>query len=862
MIKNFLKPSEKKNPAPPATPSRLQGKEKRIKNVTYSSIVSNPPTVNKMKTANPNPSSTPEDKLPTPETLEWQQIESKQSKTKQTNDKKREVSKKQLLDTNEDSDSEAEEEVSSFDIPSPHKNYLLQDQSILKRFTITFELESTLDPVHFLKQSASRVNKALKRLTTTGQLQGYPGKAVILPWEDEELYSNRAWSRVKRSTEHTSLLSLIRCILYGYGAPKGRKQDVKISKKFCRIQIAWLSPDILSDDKKSCLSQFLKETRLFEPEFYTIYPAPTDAINPTIAIQFRQSIVSDPANWNNKGQEDCLTELNKMIQSFLPENIQAGLKKVTLATGQNFTRGDPMVMTLECDKKDEEVVTKDVLNAFRLLNRRSQICDKLSVPWIAIPYFKGHGIQSNPKYMPQYTNIKAKEALYQDSMTMRYMEHIHSLDTAASPHFHLTKEFLKQLEENIWEHHETPIRALIYEKLWRETKQSLFEEKISRKKNPTEKQKQTELNKITFGQVLDEMARKGYETLAPTDDLSFPVPNPSARTLRQFLMSIKSRRTDDADKATYVFESINKTDDDRVLFTFSKSNLEEATTILDCLPLFIQHEMHLDPSSFLDNIFIKTSIGSYYNPLTRTGYTSIAACLQEDTQIQPNPAHRIPEAIRKASASDIELIFKRKENKMFTFPEDTDLASVAGTIASFQALSPNESDTAQRKITNLQMLLQTHHLGKNSNDEVSNLSDGSGLSFDSKTSKNKYEIDRRATQLASKQVEQTVLQMKIQQGLKLLETGHLTKELAITLELPYDDILDKAKTLQNTVIPSQKSTPTPEEEFVDAMTTDNPANLELPESDNESDNDSDTTPVMTSPNKTTAAGSQNVGVTK
>lgn len=110
------------------------------------------------------------------------------------------------------------------------------------------------------------------------------------------------------------------------------------------------------------------------------------------------------------------------------------------------------------------------------------------------------------------------------------------------------------------------------------------------------------------------MAKKGYETLAPADDESFPAPSPSSRTLREFLMSMKSRRVEDAAAAPYVFESINKTDDGRVLFTFLEVTImEEATTILDCLPLVIQHEMHLDPPCFLTDSFIKNCRGNYYS---------------------------------------------------------------------------------------------------------------------------------------------------------------------------------------------------------------------------------------------------------
>jgi hypothetical protein len=70
-------------------------------------------------------------------------------------------------------------------------------------------------------------------------------------------------------------------------------------------------------------------------------------------------------------------------------------------------------------------------------------------------------------------------------------------------------------------------------------------------------------------------------------------------------MTMKSRRVTDATNAPFVFESINNMDDGHIHFTFLKATMKEATTVLDCLPLVIQHEMHLDPSCFLRLHFMK-----------------------------------------------------------------------------------------------------------------------------------------------------------------------------------------------------------------------------------------------------------------
>jgi len=588
-----------------------------------------------------------------------------------------------------------------------------------------------------------------------------------------------------------------------------------------------------------------------------------------------------------------------MVRSFLPPNTIAGLKKVTFATGQNFMRGDPSMLSLECEKLDERIVTRDILQAFHSVNRKAQVRDKCSVPWIAVPYFKGTDIQSNQKYQSQYVDIKTKEAVYQNGIMMKYLDNIHSIDTVATSHFHLTKEVLKQLEQEIWDRNETPIRALIYDKLWDETHQELSNSVLPKKKQISATDIQKAKAKISFHQILDTMAQKGYETLAPYDEQSFPTPNPSSRTLREYLMAMKSRQVTDASTAPFVFESINATDDGRVLFTFSKTTMEEATTVLECLPLMIQHEMHLDPSCFLSLNFMKMCQGNYYNPLSRTGVTAVAACLTEEIKADKNLKHRIPKAIRNASAQEMELIFKRTENKMFTFPDDSDLASIANSISSYK-LSEYDMPKTVEQITNLQTLLQTHHLSNDKDEEVSALSDMSQLSFDSKASKNKYEIERRADQMASRKVDESMYQLKLKQGLTLLQTGVLTRELAQQLELPYDDILrncgspptnefeTEPMTQVNTSDQSVLSEHMNEDE-------DDPVEIALPGSDqsnneseasetsndmsedsvvsddvsysdddesnmkDESDDDSDDTPIRGSPNKDMAAGSQKAG---
>lgn len=168
-----------------------------------------------------------------------------------------------------------------------------------------------------LHGNISKMNTFLKNLTVGGQLAGYSGRAIVLPWEDTDVYSNRALRKISKSIEHTHLLALLCQFLYGYGIPKGRKQDKNISRKYCWMNLAWASLKMIPDNKRDSLEMYWTSKYISESGSFYIFSAPTAAINPTIAVQFRQSILTNPTNWNDKGHEDCFKELNAMVKSFL-----------------------------------------------------------------------------------------------------------------------------------------------------------------------------------------------------------------------------------------------------------------------------------------------------------------------------------------------------------------------------------------------------------------------------------------------------------------------------------------------------------------------------------------------------------------
>jgi hypothetical protein len=248
--------------------------------------------------------------------------------------------------------------------------------------------------------------------------------------------------------------------------------------------------------------------------------------------------------------------------------------------------------------------------------------------------------------------------------------------------------------------------------------------------------------------------------------------------------------------------------------------------------------------------------------------TAVAACLEDEITPNKNLKHRIPKAIRKASAKEIEHLFKRKENKMFSFNDDSDLASIANSIASYKLPEETTRMNAPR-ISDLQTLLQTHHLHEDKDDVISALSDSSILSFDSKASKNRYEIERRADQMASKKADLSIHQLKVKQGLTLMQSGALTKELAHALELPYEEIVSiHSSQGQQDQILSEVGVddPDPANALEQMMDTTIENLVDLPDSDPlaihlpHSDDSSTDTPLRGSPNKNVAPGSQNAGL--
>jgi hypothetical protein len=78
-------------------------------------------------------------------------------------------------------------------------------------------------------------------------------------------------------------------------------------------------------------------------------------------------------------------------------------------------------------------------------------------------------------------------------------------------------------------------------------------------------------------------------------------------------------------------------------------------------------------------------------------------------------------------------IFKHTENNLFSFKDDDDLKSLAESVSSYQPI-PEKSVEEITAVMNLQTLLQTCHASHLNQEDVSVLSDGSVITFDSQAS--------------------------------------------------------------------------------------------------------------------------------
>lgn len=97
------------------------------------------------------------------------------------------------------------------------------------------------------------------------------------------------------------------------------------------------------------------------------------------------------------------------------------------------------------------------------------------------------------------------------------------------------------------------------------------------------------------------------------------------------------------EKKVMLFDLVMVMDEGELLLSFHSQVAKEAQTVMELLPCFIQHEMHIDPNFYCLPSLLQENLGSVYNPISRKGFLSkFKSTIMEETP-SPSPCIMLPE---------------------------------------------------------------------------------------------------------------------------------------------------------------------------------------------------------------------------
>ena len=220
-----------------------------------------------------------------------------------------------------------------------------------------------------------------------------------------------------------------------------------------------------------------------------------------------------------------------------------------------------------------------------------------------------------------------------------------------------------------------------------------------------------------------------------------------------------------------VFESVTVvTDDGELLLTFKNHCQEEAKVIGELLPLFIKHEMEIDPIFFCSPDLLQKAQEGYYKPLVRMGYSGLMKNVFESGE-GPTKKAALPEFCNSLSAAELVKVLKCPGFSSLPLVAelgDDDLASLANTIAT----SPNPKPLPEGGMSSLERMLKESKL-IDTTQRQEDISDMSGSSFDSTSSFNRFQIQERAKLLAKQIQKKEAIDKMMEEGKK----SKLSKDL-------------------------------------------------------------------------------------
>jgi len=532
------------------------------------------------------------------------------------------------------------------------------------------------------------------------------------------------------------------------------KKESGEATKYFQVQIGWLFD---GQQPQRPLRSYWIETVTASAdsiEGVSLRLSNTQATDPVVAIQFLKSAINISGKWDDNGHADCTADLHQMVKTILGPDMDIGIASRKFDGGK-YTDRTPNVMVVECDKSQVQRVQQELVATFAKLDnseitpeerttKRARILNGIVTNWVAVPTFSTIASKTDKSKIALYSQMEAQEMTYRAELQSCKVQgvKVNTLDLCPSDLSILSPDMLLQMENTLIEKGDTPIRFLIYDKAYSETKEELIKKQIPADAPDEEsKEKKKELEtRIQWREVTAELERKKI----PFPYSTKPIPNPWKMSLRKKLLSIKSRRL--ARENILVFESVTITDEGELLLTFKNHCEEEARTIAELLPLFIKFEMGIDPQFYCHPSLLQAARDGYYNPLLRTGYSSLMRNVVEVPNVQTKKS-ALPAFCKELPAAELMKVFKCPGFSALPFVStmnEDDLASLADSIAT----SPNPQPIPEEGIFSLEKMMQEAKMIETT-DTQDDMSDVSGASFDSAGSYNRLQIHARAQLLAS-----------------------------------------------------------------------------------------------------------------
>ena len=637
--------------------------------------------------------------------------------------------------------------LSKFSFPAKNELNIVLQAALKTRFSmvIKYPLPSSPD-----KQLVSTMSKLNTLLDLIAEVSPKSGKIAIVPWEDDEIYSDRIITKFAKTKFHdekgtfqTNLAKefMRHCIHKWSQLPAKvlNQTEGEPATKWFNIQLAYVSnraylPEITLKEWSAMVSDAAARI-----DGFSLEEALTQVKDPIPAVQFLNSVINPGGDWAEEGHLKALPDLSRMIGKLLGPEVEFGLSARRFDCG-SYGRQLPRVIALTVDKSKVAKVQQELATIFSKDNKKKdQIQAGVTTSWIAIPTFSSVTSSRDETKISSYAALLAQEKSFQKTIRTTRVNgiRVENLDRVAEERFHLNGYVLHQLERELLDNGFASMRRVIYDRIFKETKQRLVTEKIL-EEAPDIEQDQLSMEKrisetsdsIPFQAVLEAMEQEGVISPYGTN----PVPRPSRLTLRQMLLSLKSRSF--PGENVLVFDSVVISSDGSVLLSFKAQLAEEAQSIADLLPAFIRHEMHVDPNFFCHSSLIQDTLDGVYNPISRKGFQARFKNAMT-TDASPSKRHCLPEFCRNFPVAQLVQVLKTPAfAKSFPVANDDELASLAQSILTSP---PFESTWHSMPMENLESTIVR------TKDMEEDLSGLSGVSFDSKTSRNAHHIEERAT---------------------------------------------------------------------------------------------------------------------